>query len=823
MSENKLNFKTNVLLKNVIGKELINDDNIAILELVKNSYDANSKVVNIIFKNLKDNDDSTKNTYTNNTSKIIIQDFGIGMDINDITDKWLNIAYSEKKYKKEESGRTFAGAKGVGRFSCDRLGEYLDLYTRKGKGDYIHVIIDWKNFEVENNKDLEIQHIEIPFEKINSNDFKNKTGYDPFDSGTVLEINKLRSKWAYLKKKKNIYQWNIDNILKLRSYLERLINPNQAFKKDSFIIDLVVNEFIKVDKDAPIHQKVNGKIKNKIFEKLDFTTTSIESEIDETGEHITTVLKNKNRVIFKLIEKNTNHKLLKNIRIVIYYLNPYAKIYFKRQTGIRSKDFGSIYLFINSFRISPYGDSGDDWLGLEIRKGQGYARYVGTRELVGRIEIIDQNNQFKIVSSREGVVKDNNYQQLTNEKTGYFYKTLKRLEKYVVDGLDWDKVPKRDKTLKDDEELDEDKYIRAFEKKVLTKGWKYNASEEIYKETQDIKNKRIILMISSIINTNPEDVIELYIDSNLISNLIDEEKEKVEKIFKEFNKYDSSIINRKTSNALKKISNIVEKKEKELIVSEKERTKLVKEVKEKEEKLQFLTEENIRKTKQIYFQQKLLPQDLNQLINLHHIIGIQADTINNYLINLKEDINNKIKISKEYLFNLIENISFECNKITSVTNFATVANFSDDSEDKYTDLIEYFNQYISNVSKMNEKSLKINFTNNCTKEYKLKFKRIEIAIIIDNLISNSKKAHANIIDIIINCESSNILEIVFKDDGKGIKKEYQNKIFDFGFTTTDGSGLGLNHIKTIIEDVNGEISLNIDNKKGAEFIIKIKK
>ena len=60
----------------------------------------------------------------------------------DIENKWLNIAYSEKKEKKEEYGRTLAGNKGVGRFSCDRLGKYLTIYTKqKNQQNFIQLSI----------------------------------------------------------------------------------------------------------------------------------------------------------------------------------------------------------------------------------------------------------------------------------------------------------------------------------------------------------------------------------------------------------------------------------------------------------------------------------------------------------------------------------------------------------------------------------------------------------------------------------------------------------------------------------------------------------
>src|SRR5690349_6419701 len=106
----KVHFRTNVLLKSIIGKDLITDDNIAVLELVKNSFDANSKKVEIIFLNTTENDDNKiKDEPTSDTSKIIIKDSAIGMSESDLTDKWLNIAYSEKKHKKEEYGRLLAG------------------------------------------------------------------------------------------------------------------------------------------------------------------------------------------------------------------------------------------------------------------------------------------------------------------------------------------------------------------------------------------------------------------------------------------------------------------------------------------------------------------------------------------------------------------------------------------------------------------------------------------------------------------------------------------------------------------------------------------
>jgi HSP90 family molecular chaperone len=121
MQKTPLQFKISSALKNIIGSDLISDDFIAVFELVKNSYDAHATKVEITFENI----------YSNN-GKIIIKDNGKGMNYDDLINKWLFVAYSAKKEGTEEDSynyrdnikikRAYAGAKGIGRFSCDRLG-----------------------------------------------------------------------------------------------------------------------------------------------------------------------------------------------------------------------------------------------------------------------------------------------------------------------------------------------------------------------------------------------------------------------------------------------------------------------------------------------------------------------------------------------------------------------------------------------------------------------------------------------------------------------------------------------------------------------------
>lgn len=85
--DKKLEFKISSGLKDIIGKDLITDDYVAIFELVKNSYDAHAKKVVITFE----------------TNSIRIVDNGKGMSFNDLQDKWLFVAYSAKRDGSEDA------------------------------------------------------------------------------------------------------------------------------------------------------------------------------------------------------------------------------------------------------------------------------------------------------------------------------------------------------------------------------------------------------------------------------------------------------------------------------------------------------------------------------------------------------------------------------------------------------------------------------------------------------------------------------------------------------------------------------------------------
>src|SRR5665647_297078 len=223
-----LHFKISAALKDIIGRDLITDDFVAIFELVKNSYDAYASRVDIYIENLN-----------SERSKIIIKDNGKGMNHDDLINKWLFVAYSAKREGTEDNTfdyrdkisvqRAFAGAKGIGRFSCDRLGRILYLETTKLEDNPTTqvLITEWEKFE----KDLQAEFIDISV----LHETKSKSDFG-LDHGTVLEINDLRSAWDRAK------------LLKLKESLSKLINPNNQKEKE-FSIHFHVPDLIASDEE----------------------------------------------------------------------------------------------------------------------------------------------------------------------------------------------------------------------------------------------------------------------------------------------------------------------------------------------------------------------------------------------------------------------------------------------------------------------------------------------------------------------------------------------------------------------------------------------
>lgn len=766
-------FKISSGLKNLIGSELITDNFVAVFELVKNSFDAKATEVNITFENI----------YSKN-AKIVIQDNGKGMDYEDLINKWLFVAYSAKKDGTEEfdyrnnikSTRFYAGAKGVGRFSCDRLGRYLNLISIKDKPNsrIENLYVDWKIFE----RDLKDQFIEIPVEHRELLNISYSIKH-----GTILEITGINSE-----------EWNREELKKLKDKLTKLVRPdlNKSIGNKPFKINLIAIEEIEKDNNEAkklddkgegfvYRNTVNGEIKNFIFEELNIKTTKIETKISDNGAEITTSLNDRENFIYLINEKN-KHQLLKNISIKLYFLNRSAKYTFSRRLGVNAVEFGNVFVYKNGFRIYPFGERNNDILGIDNRAVQGYNRYIGLRNLIGVIEIEGNETDLNETTSRDGgLVKTKAYHQLEE----YLFETLRRLEKYVIDVTDWG--------VNDDniDNLDVDEV-----------------------------NRKLVKLIGNI--SDDKSILGLEYNKDLIRIIGEQEENSAKRLVGNFKRIATETNNSKLLEDSNKIERLLNDSNKRVLSAENETNRL------KENDIPALQQELEQQISETLFAKADRGTEKDDLLSIqHHIYRHSAQHITKYIDDLVSAINSDK--SKDELLNIASKISFENKKVITLSKFVTKAQFDTTVSKINADLIKFVDEYVLNVYQeykhlmMNNQHLKISANGPKDFNFNFSFRPIELIIILDNILSNSLKAKAKSVIISWNSINESEIELHITDDGIGIPDKNKDRIFDPRFTTTNGSGLGLFHTKEIIEKMGGTIIVNNKLKQGVEFILKFRK
>ena len=139
----KVIFKPRARILLQLGEQLIRNESIALLELVKNSYDADASTVKVIMRNVDDPESGV----------IIIEDDGCGMTLDIIKNVWMvpGSDYKEKlvreKRRTSKFGRLPLGEKGIGRFAVHKLGDVVEIITRAENNPEIYLQIDWTAFE----------------------------------------------------------------------------------------------------------------------------------------------------------------------------------------------------------------------------------------------------------------------------------------------------------------------------------------------------------------------------------------------------------------------------------------------------------------------------------------------------------------------------------------------------------------------------------------------------------------------------------------------------------------------------------------------------
>lgn len=805
----ELKFKVSAELKNILGRDLITSDNIAILELVKNSYDAHATKVDITF----------------DEDKIVIADNGKGMTLEELKNKWLFVGFSAKRDGTEDNSyrrkfkRNYAGAKGIGRISCDRLARYVTLTTKSEKSATVEtLIVDWQSFEQK--QKVEFDTVAVKHSSTEE-DFVFPEGSD---HGTMLSFSGLHTPWGKIE------------ILELRKSLEKMINPFSdtdeykieiiapAFSKEDERIKEKIDKIICNKNDLSDKEKltlaqnensiVGGIIKNSISDVLKIKTTQIESTLKDGI--IRTKLSDRGEVMYEIEEINKDYTLLENVSINIYYLNRAAKYSFSMKMGVTPVRYGNIFLFRNGFRIWPYGEENDDSWGLNRRAQQGYNRTLGTRDLFGRVDVeTSKVDDFKEVSSRDGgLIMTKPAQELMK----FFTLISRRLERYVV-GVLWGEGFIRNSYFQSE------KYAHEAREKLKQQDKDQDNADSIF---ENIGSKVDFLqLVKSMVNDNA--IFVKFYNAKLADVVSDVTASEIihANVFSDLRKIAEQTNDAELASSIelfeKQMAKIRKDKEEAEHKAEESRLKALEEArkrKEEEEKRKQKEKElEAQKQKNLYL--TATQHTSPEVKDLMHAIALSSNDLDSLIKIIATGLREKtITITK--VINKLDEMSFHTSRIIKISKMLTKADINFISEAQQIDIQQYIKEYIQNF----EDSIHINFGNIVSTTVKKTIPAIELSIVLDNLVSNSKKANATEIMLDFNIVDE-CVEVLFSDNGIGVDLEKFTKesIFDPGVTDRrGGSGIGLSTILNRMDkDLNGEIEFvgnGIKFPTGATFKLK---
>ena len=373
----------------MLGRENISSPRVAILELVKNAYDADASQVTVRFLRASTEDGS-----------IVIEDDGEGMDFEELRGKWMVISTDNKLQEPwTRRGRVKVGEKGIGRLGLDRLAERTTLITHCANTGGLKLTVDWTRYELDQGQ---LQEIEHPLEIVPP-----KSGGR---SGTTLRLTGLRDRWTY------------QDYEALYSDLSLLVPPFETELVD-----------FKIVFDCDEASDLSGVITSPmaaIAEYMLVSELSADGEIHHTLIHRSGETVEDSRHWYEAFDgvAEDDRPACGPLRFTLYfYLREVSSL---RGTGIKRAEldgflgrFQGVRIYRDGFRVKPYGDPrsmrGDkDWLLLNERRARhpaGVGHPIGEwrlaeYQLVGSVFITRHDNPgLRDQTNREGLEENQAY------------------------------------------------------------------------------------------------------------------------------------------------------------------------------------------------------------------------------------------------------------------------------------------------------------------------------------------------------------------------------------------------------------------------------
>ena len=418
----KVSFNVDAYTARLIGRENVSKLNGAIIELVKNTYDADASVC-VLY-------------YEKETNSLYIADNGCGMTEDIIKKHWMTIGRSTKKRNFiSKSGRVQTGEKGIGRFALDRISDTCEMFTASEEGKLIWKV-DWEDFSKSDNitdvtAELYVPSISIIdfFGGIANDDVKTLLTNELVETGTIFKLTSLRDSWSgsIIKKIKDdlvtLIPYEMKDEFQVYFFDEESTKENAEVLNvaDAFSYDYKI--MFNVEEDGKVHIKLHrnefdfGDRFSEIIEQAKFTKrdeqyfrgklitieTIFSDMLPKRGEQLKNTIGSFSGVFY--FEKVTSTK------------KDAEKYYYKSTSRNTMRDiFGGIKIYRDSFRVRPYGEpktSDYDWLLLASRKNKSPAAAsdptgawrVNIDQIIGSVFISRMNITLPDQSNREGIVE----------------------------------------------------------------------------------------------------------------------------------------------------------------------------------------------------------------------------------------------------------------------------------------------------------------------------------------------------------------------------------------------------------------------------------
>ena len=389
-------FRPRARIIKTIGEELISSDIVAIIELVKNSYDADASIIVIKFEgSVEEREEGKKKkkkkVLLKEGATISIYDDGSGMSLETIQTAWMEPATIVKKKGRQSPGRNrkYTGEKGIGRFASAKLSADLRIVTKEKKANEIVVDFDWNSFS---NDDKYLDEIKCEWEVRKPQEIKNR--------GTLLYFRQLNS------------EWDEDKFRTLKIALSRLINP--VIPVPDFLIELSLPKKFDDLSDlisAPDSLNkpdylIKGNVDAEGFANLTYSskTTSAISYTHKVGLKPARIPKTGPFLFeFRVWDRDSQ-----SLRLLATEIDSTIQ-------NIRRDldELGGISIYRDNFRVLPYGEPKNDWLRLDLRRVNNPTRNISNNQIVGYISTnLDSNPELKDQSNREGIIESQAFTDL---------------------------------------------------------------------------------------------------------------------------------------------------------------------------------------------------------------------------------------------------------------------------------------------------------------------------------------------------------------------------------------------------------------------------